>query len=100
MAGSGSSARINVNQADLYRLRRELRNLNKRLATNVAEAQNALSLIRETVEELGPAGAVPDRLDASYRSEAMAIVRGIRTLAERDPAPTSPRSVRAEGRKG
>jgi hypothetical protein len=100
MASGGTSARIQVNQADLYRLRRELRNLNKRLATNVAEAHTALTLIRQTVEELGPAGAVPERLDSSYRSEAMAIVRGIRTMAERDLAPISPRPARAEGWKG
>jgi hypothetical protein len=74
------------NQSDLCRLRRELRNANRRVAATAAEAHAALAQIRETLESLAPAGAVPNRLDASYRSEAQAIIRGIRLIADRDLA--------------
>jgi hypothetical protein len=68
------------------------------LVANLREAWAALAMIRETVETLGPVGAMKasEHLDGpTFMHEAEAIVEGIRKLAAPSPAALDPVTVEA-----
>ena len=66
---------------------------------NLREAWSALALIRETIETLGPIGALPasEHLDGpTFMYEAEALVQGIQLMALSSPAPDADASWKEE----
>jgi hypothetical protein len=78
-------------RGDVRWLRKEIRGFRQ----NLADARNAMALIRDTVERLAPFGAMrsSEQLDPEFGTEAAEIVRGVQAIADR-PIPSESGRIR------